>query len=692
MNLLALRDRIRTKAIANSLTYTEIETLFDVNELLNQTMPCLAWRYSGETNNFDEVGTEMSLNIYLLTEFPDSVKTETADYQRDYIVTQQDALRTFFYTWLQAMPFESGSDFLEVLSTEEIPIAERLSINAFLTMEFRVNISIKRDFCVEPEEIAPTADEVKVYFNSVLKYTQACNVDLQLTLKNQDGDDITAAFTGYDIVVTQPVAADARVSNSDDTYDVNVASGGDLELPDITISNSDNSFTTTSPSVKNVDLADITVSNSDDSYSVTSPSLINVEVPDEAITVNSAAFITKPSKKDQDILLKDVSGTTITPVSLAGNTITILDAVVDTGWSRPTEWIALPAVETKTLYGLYLVFENSPNTLSVLAKGAGDMEIDWENDGTIVTSNGSIQSYTYDYATLGGAISVYTEDGSNRNYKQVIFKMKHIANFTNGAYTRLDSNNGINNGGSNQFADINADFSGISTRFHLSHDKKQPYLRMLKVTDVGTNARFWYGQKYLDLKVFDVPSPFSPEFQSFIGTTIAHSLNDLNANGVSCLTNFKCVSVNNIGGIEDLGSGSYGFCNNINSTESTNFCFNADINILGTVTLTDTNFQRAFQNCTTKKLIFASLPSQPTNMTANGGCFIGMVNLEEMIVPGLQNGFTIANSNMGATALDAMFTSLGTANGAQTITITGNPGAATCTTSIATTKGFTIVI
>jgi hypothetical protein len=201
MNLLALRDRIRTKAIANSLTYTEIETLFDVNELLNQTMPCLAWKYSGETNNFSEVGTEMSLNIYLLTNFPDSVKTETADYQRDYIITQQDLLRTYFYTWLQAMPFESGSDFLEVLNTDEIPIAERLSINAFLTMEFRVNISIKRDFCVDAEEIAPTSEEVKVYFNSVLKYTQASKVDLLLTLKNQDGDDITAAFTGYDIVV-----------------------------------------------------------------------------------------------------------------------------------------------------------------------------------------------------------------------------------------------------------------------------------------------------------------------------------------------------------------------------------------------------------------------------------------------------------------------------------------------------------
>jgi hypothetical protein len=282
MNLLALRDRIRTKAIANSLTYTEIETLFDVNELLNQTMPCLAWKYSGETNNFSEVGTEMSLNIYLLTNFPDSVKTETADYQRDYVITQQDLLRTYFYTWLQAMPFESGSDFLEVLTTDEIPIAERLSINAFLTMEFRVNVSIKRDFCVDAEEIAPTSEEVKVYFNSVLKYTQASKVDLLLTLKNQDGDNIDATFTGYDIVVNQ-LGADVRVSNSDDSYDVNVASGGDLELPD------------------------------------------------ETITINSASFITKASVKTQNILLKDVSGNTITPVSLVSNTISILDVLVAKG-------------------------------------------------------------------------------------------------------------------------------------------------------------------------------------------------------------------------------------------------------------------------------------------------------------------------------------------------------------------------
>ena len=355
MNLLALRDRIRTKAIANSLTYTEIETLFDVNELLNQTMPCLAWKYSGETNDFSEVGTEMSLNIYLLTNFPDSVKTETADYQRDYIITQQDLLRTYFYTWLQDMPFESGSDFLEVLTTDEIPIAERLSINAFLTMEFRVNISIKRDFCVDAEEIAPTPSQVQVYFNDVLRYTQACNVDLELILKNQDGNLINdATFTGYEIIVTQGGGQvtiningvlwdvidagdteDIIVRQSSGSTQVGSKQGQYYRIGDSVITLEDALGTVISTTnVKAEDTETIVapsarVSNSDDSYDVNVVSGGDLELPDEAITINSAAFITKASVKTQDILLKDVSGTTITPVSLSGNTITILDAVKD---------------------------------------------------------------------------------------------------------------------------------------------------------------------------------------------------------------------------------------------------------------------------------------------------------------------------------------------------------------------------
>lgn len=134
------------------------------------------------------------------------------------------------------------------------------------------------DITCNGDVVIPITNDVKVYINSVLRYEPTCGTDLELTLVDQDGLSIDATYNGTEIVVNT-AGADARVSNSDDSYDVNVASGGDLELPD------------------------------------------------EAITVNSAAFITKPSVKDQDILLKDVSGNVITPEALSGNAITILDAV-----------------------------------------------------------------------------------------------------------------------------------------------------------------------------------------------------------------------------------------------------------------------------------------------------------------------------------------------------------------------------
>ena len=79
------------------------------------------------------------------------------------------------------------------------------------------------------------------------------------------------------------------------------------------------------------------------------------------------------------------------------------------------------------------------------------------------------------------------------------------------------------------------------------------------------------------------------------------------------------------------------------------------------------------------------------NITTTVSCFNQCYSLVSLIVEGITVGFSVANCNMPATALNAMFTSLGTANGVQAITITGNDGAATCDQTIATAKGYTIV-
>jgi hypothetical protein len=45
---------------------------------------------------------------------------------------------------------------------------------------------------------------------------------------------------------------------------------------------------------------------------------------------------------------------------------------------------------------------------------------------------------------------------------------------------------------------------------------------------------------------------------------------------------------------------------------------------------------------------------------------------------------------LGTAAINDIFTGLGTASGAQAITVSGNPGFATCDQTIATAKGWTV--
>jgi hypothetical protein len=228
-----------------------------------------------------------------------------------------------------------------------------------------------------------------------------------------------------------------------------------LELPDIEISNSDNSFTTASPSVKDVNLSDITISNSDDSYSVTSPSAINVEVPDEAITINSAAFITKPSKKDQDILLKDVSGNTITPQSLVGNTITILDATSAKGLlplktGQTTSYASND--DGATQRGRLTDF----NTIPYLNPYGDNFRFTDELGGQTFTNNividwstwdggSSVNGYCHSYFSATSGTQEWTDWMTNSPYTSSTFGDWYVANFQEmSSLMNMSSDYGLN--------------------------------------------------------------------------------------------------------------------------------------------------------------------------------------------------------------------------------------------------------
>ena len=58
---------------------------------------------------------------------------------------------------------------------------------------------------------------------------------------------------------------------------------------------------------------------------------------------------------------------------------------------------------------------------------------------------------------------------------------------------------------------------------------------------------------------------------------------------------------------------------------------------------------------------------------------------------GYYGGIDISNNNLGTAALDAAFTSLPAVTGLPDIDVSGNPGAGTCDTAIATGKGCNVI-
>ena len=65
-------------------------------------------------------------------------------------------------------------------------------------------------------------------------------------------------------------------------------------------------------------------------------------------------------------------------------------------------------------------------------------------------------------------------------------------------------------------------------------------------------------------------------------------------------------------------------------------------------------------------------------------------SLSSVILTGCKYTVSVASGVLSGTALDALYTSLGTAAGSQTITVSGNHGTSTDTPSIATAKGWTV--
>ena len=116
------------------------------------------------------------------------------------------------------------------------------------------------------------------------------------------------------------------------------------------------------------------------------------------------------------------------------------------------------------------------------------------------------------------------------------------------------------------------------------------------------------------------------------------------------------------------------------------------INLIEEIDLTDfagTTINRWMALC--PNLVRFVLDNAAT-ITITTDVFFACFSLQETRLPGISVTFSIANCNHSAAALNTLFHDLAVVDPAlnRTITITGNPGAATCDPTIATAKGWTV--
>jgi hypothetical protein len=402
----------------------------------------------------------------------------------------------------------------------------------------------------------------------------------------------------------------------------------------------------------------------------------------------------------------------VTPVSVGrvGDTVTATLPAASTGWVRNPDWLPLPEITAadNRFVGLFLVFEGEYNQLTVNATNNA-ANIYW-GDSTSVTSNGTTQTKVYDYSAISGAVKQYYD---GRNYKQVIVDITRLNTLTSLSFSN-NSLSALNNFGTINFVDIQASLPETTALVLSASNARQ--LRICEKIELLTSVDSTYQNAFISLPMLQyLFIPFShlttnslvvamfqrcganlkffnndnldidsPVLTSMFNGSWIRKLGDISSSGGATMT----ANVFQNSSIEQVGNVTLP-----NATDMSNFFYQAyNLHTIGVITAPNAvGLASMFTGCNSlKEIVFTDCSNVTTVTTGSQGTFNLCYSLSKLIMPGMRIGFHIAGSNLTAQALNDLFTSLGTASGSQTIIVTGNPGAATCDTTIATAKGYTV--
>ncbi len=347
-------------------------------------------------------------------------------------------------------------------------------------------------------------------------------------------------------------------------------------------------------------------------------------------------------------------------------------------WVRPADWPGLPWIldSEQALVGLLAVLDTSNEAVQVQAQGA--FTVDW-GDGTVQDYASNAQAaHTYNYATLDTLVT-------SRGYKTAIVKVTPQAgqNLTFISLYQRPSSFHPGPASSTPWLDVqinaaNATSIQVGGEGALHSRIERLHIRKHACTNMDALCMRLYS--LMDLPLFDASGLTSAvgfmryayalrvipplDFSSVVNAT------DL-ARECSALTDLPVLDLSSATAITAL------FYNN----QSLYY-------VPGIVFGPNPAATHMFYGCSSLRVIGALDLSNFTSFTE---WFTACTSLVRSMVTGVKVTHSYANCSLSATALNEIFTNLASGVTGQTITVTGNPGAATCDTSIATAKGWTVV-
>jgi hypothetical protein len=494
--------------------------------------------------------------------------------------------------------------------------------------------------------------------------------------------------------------------HAEDSLDIRLhkANGNDITPSSVTHQGNQNRVTVVVPNsvITLKDSASTTISTTN----VQATETANITAPDGLININGSSVGNVKSNGTRNLFVK-LNGTN----SGTYDGVDTINVTSTDAWVRNPDWLPLDTVSagTNKFSGLFAVYETQKNVCTIeISFPSGTRLINWGDGTTQSASTSIIYTKVYDYTTLSSPILV---DEFGYNYKMAVVNIP-LTSVTEILIDRNTTATLINNGRTLGWLDIALDCSTLTSLFVSINNGRCGILQRLLTYNLGTITNFQLALcpnlKVLKFDFTKLSASASVSFANSFLETRDESNNRLNITNSAFNGNFNFFNSSRIIELGNLNLSAMtsasamfiqrpnlkriGDCNFPLVTTLVNFQFsNFALEEIGVITTSGslTSINNAFLDC---RLIQDIEITNCSNVVTVGSAFQNCNSLTRLILTGMTRGFTIDDCNMSATAIDALFTSLGTASGSQTINVRRNPGSATCTTSIATSKGFTVVI